>query len=143
MAQNAKDAWNEVGERFASWGRHLSNHYKEAGSGETARDSQRKFEAMFPDDGSTPYNFHLDGRAKKNWKTCDLILADPGAGMVVSIMDEDDVQTIMRDPLIGVGSDNGIPVGLQHPRTWGCFPRFLGRYVRELELIPPTAGRLG
>ena len=44
MAQNAKDAWNEVGERFASWGRHLSNHYKEAGSVETARDSQRKLE---------------------------------------------------------------------------------------------------
>src|SRR5436309_12125719 len=60
--------------------------------------------------------------------------------MVVSIMDEDDVQTIMRDPLIGVGSDNGIPVGLQHPRTWGCFPRFLGRYVRELELIPLAEG---
>jgi N-acyl-D-amino-acid deacylase len=71
---------------------------------------------------------------------CELILADPAAGMVISDMDEGDVQTIMRDPLIAVGSDNGIPVGLQHPRTWGCFPRFLGRYVRELGVVPPAEG---
>jgi len=66
---------------------------------------------------------------------CDLIERDPTAMMVVTIMDEEDVRTIMRDPLIGVGSDNGIPEGLDHPRTWGCFPRFLGRYVRELGVV--------
>jgi hypothetical protein len=44
MAQNAKDAWNQVGERFASFGRHLSDHYKDAGSEQTAKDSQRKLE---------------------------------------------------------------------------------------------------
>jgi len=44
MGQNAKDAWNEVGERFASWGRHLSDHYKEAGTGESAKEAQRKLE---------------------------------------------------------------------------------------------------
>ncbi|MEV4084822.1 amidohydrolase family protein [Nonomuraea fuscirosea] len=37
---------------------------------------------------------------------------------------------------IGVGSDNGTPVGLEHPRTWGCFPRFFGTYVRERRLLP-------
>lgn len=66
---------------------------------------------------------------------CRLVLADPGADMVITLMDEDDVQAIMADPLIGIGSDNGAPHGLQHPRTWGCFPRFLGRYVRELGLV--------
>ena len=66
---------------------------------------------------------------------CELIERDPNAMMVVTIMSEDDVRTIMRDPLIGVGSDNGIPDGLDHPRTWGCFPRFLGRYVRELGVV--------
>jgi phage tail tape-measure protein len=44
MAQNAKDAWNQVGERFASFGRHLSDHYKEAGSEQNAKESQRKLE---------------------------------------------------------------------------------------------------
>ena len=46
-------------------------------------------------------------------------------------MHEDDVVAIMADPLIGVGSDNGSPVGVQHPRTWGCFPEFFGRFVRD------------
>ena len=66
---------------------------------------------------------------------CDLVLADPGAMIVVDLMAEDDVRRIMADPLIAVGSDNGPPVGLQHPRTWGCFPRVLGTYVRELGVL--------
>src|SRR5215467_5659184 len=44
MAQNAKDAWNEVGERFVSWSRHLTDHYKQAGEGLTAKETQRKLE---------------------------------------------------------------------------------------------------
>ena len=67
---------------------------------------------------------------------CAKVAEDPTAMMVVTLMDEDDVRTIMADPLISVGSDNGMPYGLDHPRTWGCFPRFLGRYVRELGLLP-------
>ena len=66
---------------------------------------------------------------------CTTVAADPTAMTVVTLMAEDDVRTIMADPLISVGSDNGMPYGLDHPRTWGCFPRFLGRYVRELELL--------
>ncbi|TDD12961.1 D-aminoacylase [Nonomuraea diastatica] len=66
---------------------------------------------------------------------CALIAADPAATMVVSMMAEDDMTEIMADPLIGVGSDNGAPVGLEHPRTWGCFPRFLGTYVRERAVV--------
>ncbi|HJT37655.1 MAG TPA: D-aminoacylase [Actinomycetota bacterium] len=64
-----------------------------------------------------------------------LVEADPNAMMVITIMDEADVRAIMADPLISIGSDNGMPVGLDHPRTWGCFPRFLGRYVRELNVV--------
>jgi hypothetical protein len=44
MERSSKDAWNEVGERFASWGRHLSDRYKEAGSGESAKETQHKLE---------------------------------------------------------------------------------------------------
>ena len=66
------------------------------------------------------------------WDTlCDLVLADTGAMIVLQLMAEIDVRRIMSDPLIAVGSDNGPPIGLQHPRTWGCFPRLLGTYVRE------------
>jgi len=66
---------------------------------------------------------------------CALVRDDPSSLIVVELMAEDDVQAIMRDPLVAVGSDNGPPVGLQHPRTWGCFPRVLGRYVLELGVL--------
>jgi hypothetical protein len=32
MSDNAKEAWGEVGEKFASWGRRVADRYKEAGS---------------------------------------------------------------------------------------------------------------
>jgi N-acyl-D-amino-acid deacylase len=66
---------------------------------------------------------------------CALVAEDPGAMIVEHGMHDDDVVAIMADPLIGVGSDNGPPVGMQHPRTWGCFPEFFGRYVRERAVL--------
>ena len=43
---NYKDAWNEAGERFSSWGRLVADRYKEAGTTtvESARDAQHKLE---------------------------------------------------------------------------------------------------
>ncbi|WP_205856962.1 N-acyl-D-amino-acid deacylase family protein, partial [Phytoactinopolyspora endophytica] len=66
---------------------------------------------------------------------CELLIADPAAMIVLEMMAEDDVRRIMASPLVGVGSDNGPPIGLQHPRTFGCFPRLLGTYVREHQLL--------
>jgi hypothetical protein len=42
MGQHRKEPWNEAGQRFASWGRRLSDQYEEAGSGESAEDAKRK-----------------------------------------------------------------------------------------------------
>jgi len=44
--ENAKQAWNDVGERFSSLGRRLSGHYREAGGAgrATVEGSQRKLE---------------------------------------------------------------------------------------------------
>ena len=70
------------------------------------------------------------------WDTlCRLVADDPAATIVIRLMREDDLRAIMASPLVGVGSDNGPPGGLEHPRTWGCFPRLLGRYVRELGVL--------
>ena len=50
---------------------------------------------------------------------------------------EEDMLTFLADPLASVGSDgNAVPFELPdgdrpHPRFFGCFPRVLGRYVRE------------
>ena len=40
------EAWNEVGDRFATWGRRVAERYKEASgaAGEAARESQRTLE---------------------------------------------------------------------------------------------------
>ncbi len=48
------------------------------------------------------------------------------------LIDEADIETNLRHPLMMVGSD-GIPDlrGQPHPRLFGTFPRVLGRYVRE------------
>ncbi|HYY12059.1 MAG TPA: amidohydrolase family protein [Kineosporiaceae bacterium] len=65
-----------------------------------------------------------------------LLVADPAAMMVVRLMADADIRAIMADPLVGVGSDNGSPSGFEHPRTWGCFPHFLGTWVRDAAVVP-------
>ncbi|TDE00056.1 D-aminoacylase [Jiangella asiatica] len=66
---------------------------------------------------------------------CELLIADPGAMIVLEMMAEPDVRAIMASPLVGIGSDNGPPIGMQHPRTYGCFPRLFGTYVREEQVL--------
>src|SRR5471030_252672 len=73
----------------------------------------------------------------------DLVIADHGESSVItSIMDEDDVRTALRYPLVGVGTDSGaqaqdgrLSESKSHPRAWGSFPRILGRYVRDEHLL--------
>jgi N-acyl-D-amino-acid deacylase len=55
---------------------------------------------------------------------------------------EEDIATVMRHPLTMIGSDavGTAPHGKLgedrvHPRSYGTFPRVLGRYVRELGVI--------
>ena len=40
------DAWNQVGDRFASWGRHVAERYRESSgtARESAQESERKLE---------------------------------------------------------------------------------------------------
>jgi len=61
-----------------------------------------------------------------------------GASMVFHIMDERDVQRIMRHPWTAIASDGSISEPgptVPHPRNYGTFPRVLGRYVRELKVL--------
>ena len=72
-----------------------------------------------------------------------LIAHRGGVGCVWFIIDENDLKLAMRQPWVSVGSDgsalatsgplrNGVP----HPRSFGTFPRVLGRYVRDEHVIP-------
>lgn len=67
---------------------------------------------------------------------------DPATAIVGHAMHEEDVRTILAAGDVAVGADStaerppetpgGSPV---HPRTYGTFPRILGRYVREEGLL--------
>jgi N-acyl-D-amino-acid deacylase len=68
------------------------------------------------------------------------------AGMVGFGMREEDVERILAHPLAAVCSDGGawapygpLSTGVPHPRTYGTFPRVLGRYVRERKVLPLEA----
>ena len=57
-------------------------------------------------------------------------------------MSEQDVETALRHPLVGVGTDSGaqaedgkLSESKSHPRAWGSFPRILGKYVRDQHLL--------
>jgi N-acyl-D-amino-acid deacylase len=57
------------------------------------------------------------------------------AGAVYWMMDEADVQRVLRFEHTMIGSD-GLPHDTHpHPRLWGAFPRVLGHYCRELGLF--------
>lgn len=60
------------------------------------------------------------------------------AQMVYHTMNESEVETIMRSPLVAVASDSGLRqfnVGVPHPRGYGTNSRVLGVYARERKII--------
>jgi dihydroorotase/N-acyl-D-amino-acid deacylase len=73
----------------------------------------------------------------------DLVIADRGeSNCIISIMNEDDVRTVMRHPLVSFDTDSGaqaedgpLSESKSHPRAWGTFTRVLGKYVREEKLF--------
>ena len=57
-----------------------------------------------------------------------------GASAIYHVLDEGDVERIMRHPQTMIASDGRLTQpgeGHPHPRWYGTFPRVLGRYVRE------------
>lgn len=59
------------------------------------------------------------------------------------MMSEDDIQSALRQPWMGIGSDAGAAeklgeidaIGLPHPRAYGNFPRLIAEYVRKRKVI--------
>jgi N-acyl-D-amino-acid deacylase len=67
----------------------------------------------------------------------DIYLAG-GASCVFHTMDEQEVETIMKCPIVSVASDSGVRQfgrDMPHPRGYGTNTRVLGRYVRERKII--------
>ena len=74
----------------------------------------------------------------------DFVLADKGlSGALYFIASEEDLQTGLRQTWTSIGLDAG-ELSLDgplfephtHPRAFGSMPRFLGHYVRDMQLLP-------
>ena len=97
----------------------------------------KKYEGMRVDDaakaaGRDPYDFVFE----------ILIAHNGGVGCVWFIIDENDLKLAMQQPWVSVGSDGSalaisgpLRTGVPHPRSFGTFPRVLGKYVREEHVI--------
>jgi N-acyl-D-amino-acid deacylase len=61
-----------------------------------------------------------------------------GASAIYHVLDEGDVERIMRHPQTMIASDGRLARpgdGQPHPRSYGTFPRVLARYVRERHVL--------
>ena len=70
----------------------------------------------------------------------DFLLAEQGrVAVVLFMMSEENVACGIAHPLLMIGSDSLALAagqgGKPHPRTYGTFPRVLGKYVREERLL--------
>jgi len=84
-------------------------------------------------------------RGKDPWNTVlDLVLEDrTRIGVVFFLMSEDNVRKQLKLPWVSFGSDAAsmAPEGVflkssTHPRAYGNFARWLGKYVRDEKLVP-------
>lgn len=104
---------------------------------EVASERNRRYEGLRLDEaaslaGQDPIDFVLDLLAEEE-------------GFVDAIfftMSEENLKRILQKPYVMIGSDSGcrahygpLSRGRPHPRTFGTFPRILGRYVREEGLL--------
>ena len=73
----------------------------------------------------------------------DLILADHAqTGAIYFMMSENDLLAAMKSPFVSFCTDSGaratdgpLSGAKSHPRGWGSYPRILGRYVREQNVL--------
>jgi N-acyl-D-amino-acid deacylase len=90
------------------------------------------------DEGKDPYLLYSElvretdpAKRRPEW-------GDDAEGILGLSMREQDIRDFYRDPRVMVSSDGAI--GGQHPRGAGAFPRFLGRYVREAQVVSLEEG---
>ncbi|PRX46761.1 N-acyl-D-amino-acid deacylase [Prauserella shujinwangii] len=79
-------------------------------------------------EGTTPARLYFDV----------LVAERLGTSCLMHVGHEDNVRAIMRHPAHTGGSDGLLVGDRPHPRAWGTFPRYLGRYVRELGVLSLT-----
>jgi N-acyl-D-aspartate/D-glutamate deacylase len=83
-------------------------------------------------------------RGEDPWDTLFGLLRDTEGqvGALYHMMSEEDVRTALRFSFVTIGTDASavrpegeLGRGQPHPRAYGTFPRVLGRYVREQQVL--------
>ncbi|MGP4045050.1 N-acyl-D-amino-acid deacylase family protein [Streptomyces sp. 2A115] len=78
-----------------------------------------------------------DAHGEAPWTTARRLLIDDNLGSTIlqHVGHEENVQQIMRHRVHTGGSDGILRGDKPHPRAYGTFPHYLGRYVRELGVL--------
>ncbi len=95
--------------------------------------------AWQPDlEGRTLYDWAVERGLPPTLETGAQLVVDAmlkgGASAIYHVLEEEDVERIMRHPQTMIASDGRLTEpgeGHPHPRWYGTFPRVLARYVRE------------
>ena len=76
-------------------------------------------------------------RGEEPWVTARRLLLDDRLGSTIlqHVGHEENVRQIMRHRVHTGGSDGILQGDKPHPRAYGTFPQYLGRYVRELGVL--------
>ncbi|MFI6646220.1 amidohydrolase family protein [Streptomyces sp. NPDC050529] len=76
-------------------------------------------------------------RGEEPWVTARRLLRDDRLGTTIlqHVGHEENVRQIMRHRVHTGGSDGILQGDKPHPRAYGTFPQYLGRYVRELGIL--------
>ncbi|WP_329382381.1 N-acyl-D-amino-acid deacylase family protein [Streptomyces sp. NBC_01716] len=76
-------------------------------------------------------------RGESGWLTARRLLIDDRLGSTIlqHVGHEENVREIMRHRVHTGGSDGILQGAKPHPRAYGTFPMYLGRYVRELGVL--------
>jgi N-acyl-D-amino-acid deacylase len=137
--ENENPAWESRYQSAGTWQNvQLASIGRARVNGQQAGSPNQKYEGMRVAEaakqaGMDPFDFVFK------------LLLDEGntIGCVYFIIDEADVALAMKQPWVAIGSDGSalategpLRTGVPHPRNFGTFPRVLGRYVREMKVIP-------
>ncbi|MET8731337.1 D-aminoacylase [Streptomyces parvus] len=76
-------------------------------------------------------------RGEEPWVTARRLLTEDRLGTTIlqHVGHEENVQQIMRHAVHTGGSDGILQGDKPHPRAYGTFPQYLGRYARELGIL--------
>ncbi len=120
------------------------NIYLMAGGGKNVILSEFKNPALKPFTGKTVAEVAAIRGQDEIDTMMDLVIEDDSrVGVVYFIMSEENIRKQLAKPWVCIGSDAAslAPEGAflksnPHPRTYGTFARFLGKYVRDEGVVP-------